>query len=101
MYITRYKTSDIAIRGVSYSGLVPYEKGKYTPSFKIKGPKKNSAIRLVKDGEVHLLQLCIANGKGLIRAGPVKKISSKQNNLLTYVIKRINPLISMILKWTS
>ena len=98
LYIKRYVTSTLGINGVSYSGLVPYEKEKYNPSFEIKIHKINSDIRLIKDGDVQLLQLCIAEGKGLIRAGPVKKISLKQNNSLIYILRIMNPLMNMILE---
>jgi HD-GYP domain-containing protein (c-di-GMP phosphodiesterase class II) len=80
--------------GPSYSGLLPHKKESYVHPSTIPDSVATKEINVFKDGEIPLLDICLADKKCLIRIGPVKKINKKTEKKLKIFIVKISPLIN-------
>lgn len=84
----RQLTSDANI-APSYSGLLPYEKEKYDPPLSLSKDSYTEQATITKAGEVPILSIPIKGGTGIIRIGPIAKVSSK-------TIKNFNQLSNLL-----
>lgn len=81
----------------SYSGLVPYEKEKYTPPLGLPRPSELKGVAMIKDGDVPLIEIRINGGDGLIRIGPVRRVSRKTMGILNNVGELLKPALTMLI----
>lgn len=84
--------------GPSYSGLVPYHKEIYNPPLGMNGPRKTDVLKRIKDGEVPLLEMSLANGEGLVRIGPLKAVSKLALKKLEYLTAAYHPVFKTYLE---
>jgi len=94
---TKYRTSELGIVEVSYSGLTPYEKEKYNPPLGLSEQLDSLEPEFIKDGEVPLLRMGISGGKGQIRMGPITKISPKQQQMLKVFSENADNILDIYL----
>lgn len=82
----------------SYSGLVPYKKGKYDPPLGIPADRRPEKISVVKDGDAPFLEIPVKGGSGLIRVGPVSRVSQKTMRFLEYFSEKLQPALEIALE---
>lgn len=97
LQLTKYRTSDRGVVGISYSGLSSYEKERYSPPLGLSEKQIDGNPVIIKDGEVPLLRLVIPGGKVQIRIGPIKHISTQQKRNLTILCQDLEKIIEVYL----
>lgn len=81
----------------SYSGLLPYEKERFTPPISLTYDCYTTTTTFLNEGEVPLLSICIKGGKGIIRIGPLKTLSKRKIKTLETVTNMLEvPLQNLL-----
>lgn len=94
----RHKRRDPGQVAPSYSGLAPYEKEMYLPPLSVKTDGASIDSGFIREGEVPLFQLPMQGDKGLIRIGPVARISKRQTKLLVYIGDLLPPILDILIE---
>lgn len=82
----------------SYSGLLPFKKETYLPPLSIPSGTFPQKVSIVKDGAVPLLTIPVAGREGMVRLGPLSKVSSSMKKVLTELGQKLEPALDIIIE---
>ncbi|UOF89040.1 HD domain-containing protein [Fodinisporobacter ferrooxydans] len=94
----RNQTSAQGQVGPSYSGLIPYAKEVYQPPLRLPKDALTKQLSFIKDGEVPLVSIPIKGGAGLVRLGPISKLSRSKRLKLEYLYTTTSELLSVLVE---
>lgn len=81
----------------SNGSVKPKNKEKYNPPLGFPGTVDGEGVSLIKDGEVPLVQLTIKGGQGIIRLGPLRRLTRQEEATLEMVGKTLYPALTILL----
>lgn len=90
-------TEDGVVRP-SYSGLTSHKKESYIPALTLPTHEQPALPALLKEGQVPVMVIPIQGGKGLIRLGPVKKVSGKTMARMVELGALFQPVLEALLE---
>lgn len=84
--------------GPSYSGLLPYKKEVFVPPISFPSKDISMDIAVIKEGSVPILNVPIKGGVGIVRIGPIPRISRKTKGILKLLVEKMQPVLSVLIQ---
>jgi hypothetical protein len=92
----RHREGAIGTVGPSYSGLVHGVKEVYHPPLQLSAESLAAQTELIKEGEVPLLVVPVGKA-GLIRLGPIRKVTRKERRMLDYISQLLTRFLLVLI----
>lgn len=95
--VNRQADSPLNLMTPNNNDIIPNNIEKYKAPLGLSSPKEDEGVSLIIDEEVPLVQLIIKGGLGIIRFGPVRRLSRKNRSELEIVGRTLYPALSMLI----